>query len=246
MAETRTTEKPRSEPEAPVVSAAEFAELRSQFAALAGKYDELKQATGGVTLLPADEVPIYEIGEGSYYSPDDAFYPPGVQIEDITGSIVPNEQMIPLNEPAERRMSAYLTQLQRFGTSTANNHEMFLEAAMMVAHTFDAKGMNPVDGKLEFNRRVLDEISRLQMKQRGMLPDNTPRLAVMPQRHGPVPMMSNTRIRDADANGLYDRVGAPAPQRGPVHTRVARGPVAAANKAVPAMGTVNNQTLGRP
>ena len=66
------------------------------------------------------------------------------------------------------------------------------------------------------------------------------------QRHGPVPMMSNTRIRDADANGLYDRVGAPAPQRGPVHTRVARGPVAAANKAVPAMGTVNNQTLGRP
>lgn len=226
-------------------SAREFAEMRAQLALLTGKYNELKQATGGVTLLSPEEVPIYEIGEGGYYSPDDVLYPAGVQIEDITGSIIPNEQMIPLNAPAERRMRAYLAHLDSIAPSAANNSEMFLEAAMMVAHTFDARNRNPVEAKLEFNKLVLEEVTRLQMKQRGMLPDNTPRLAVMPQRQGPVPMMSNTRIRNGDANGLYDRVGAPAPQRGPLHTRMRAAAVDPANKAAPPMGTVQNQTLGR-
>lgn len=227
-------------------SAREFAELRQQLVALTGQYNELKQATGGVTLLSPEEVPIYEIGEGGYYSPDDVLYPAGVQIEDITGSIIPNEQMIPLNAPAERRMAAYLAHLDKLAPGATNNSEMFLEAAMMVAHTFDARGRNPVEAKLEFNKLVLDEMGRLQMKQRGMLPDNTPRLPVMPQRQGPVPMMSNTRIRNADGNGLFpDRVGMPAPQRGPLHTRVRAAAVDPANKAAPPMGTIQNQTLGR-
>ncbi len=224
-------------------SAAEFAELRNQLVALTGKYNELKQATGGVTLLAPEEVPIYEIGEGGYYSPDDVLYPAGVQIEDITGSIVPNEQMIPLNGPAERRMAAYLNSLPRGGNTPS--HELIIEAAAMVLPAFNAQGRDPLEARTELHSAILDQAMRLRMKQTGMLPDNTPRLPVMPQRSGPVPMMSNTRIRTGDANGLYDRIGAPAPQRGPVHTRVRAAPVAPANKAAPPMGTIQNQTLGR-
>lgn len=229
-------------PEAAGPSAAEFAEMRRALVALTGRYNELKEATGGVTLLAPEEVPIYEIGEGGYYSADDVLYPAGIQIEDITGSIIPNEQMIPLNAAAERRMSAYLQSLPRGGGAT--NHELLLEAAMMIAHTFDAKGRDPVAAKLEFNKLVLDQASRLQMKAAGMLPgEGEPRLAVRPQRTGAVPMMSNTRIRAGDQFGV-GQFAAPL-ARGPVQTRVRAQPLAAAQKAAPPMGTVQNQTLGR-
>ena len=190
-AEVEFRGEPKEMPSGPTQEQFQF--ILQQLAELTGKYNSLKQATGGVELLAPEEVPIYEIGEGGYYSADDVLYPAGIQIEDVTGSIVPNEQMIPLNEAAERRMQAYLETLP----------------------------------------------------QAGMMPGNDQhRLAVRPQRAGPVPMMSNTRIREGEVHGLGHVMG-PAPGRGPVRTRVRAQPLAAAQKAAPPMGTVQNQTIGR-
>ena len=78
------------------------------------------------------------------------------------------------------------------------------------------------------------------------LADLTPRLPVRSQRSGPVPMMSNTRIRQGDVFDRGHLAGtAPMPQRGPTHTRVRSQPLAAAQKSAPPMGTVHNDTIGR-
>ncbi len=248
MAKPRASARPAPMPETPYTdvrgpTAQEFAELRHQLVALTGKYNELKQATGGVTLLPPEEVPIYEIGEGGYYSPDDVLYPAGVQIEDITGSIIPNEQMIPLNEAAERRMAAYLQSLPRGGNTPS--HELIIEAAAMVLPAFNAAGRDPLEARTELHSAILEQAMRLRMKQTGMLPgDDSPRIPLrMPQRQGPVPMMSNTRIRQTDAGDRF--IPGPAPARGPAHTRVRSQGLAPAQKAAPPMGTVQNQTIGR-
>lgn len=237
----RVSDQPNPEP---AVSAHEFHELRKQLVGLTHKYNELKEATGGVTLLAPQEVPIYEIGEGGYYSPDDVLYPAGVQIEDITGSIIPNEQMIPLNEPAERRLEAYLRSLPQGGHTPS--HELIIEAAAMVLPSYDASGKDPLEAKAALQHAILDQAMRLRMKQQGMLPDNaSPRLPVRGQRPGPVPMMSNTRIRQTDFDGGRGVLPGPAPARGPLQTRVRAAPLAAAQKSAPPMGTVQNQTIGR-
>ena len=226
-------------------SAADFAAMRVQLATLTHNYNELKAATGGVTLLAPEEVPIYEIGEGGYYSADDVMYPAGIQIEDVTGAIIPNEGMIPLNAPAERRMEAYLRSLPKGGHTPS--HELIIEAAAMVLPSYDAAGRDPLEAKTALHSAILDQAMRLRMKQQGMLPGNdAPRLAVRPQRSGPAPMMSNTRIRQGD---VFDRghLAGPgsAPARGPIQTRVRAVPLAPAQKSAPPMGTVQNQTIGR-
>ena len=224
-------------------TAEQFEEMHRQLLELTGKYNELKQATGGVTLLSPEEVPIYEIGEGSYYSADDVLYPPGVQIEDLTGTIVPNENMIPLNEPAERRMSEMLQSLPRGGNTPS--HELIIEAASMVLPAFDPAGKDPLEARAELQRMILDQAMRLRMKQVGMLPgEASQHLPVRPPRSGPVPMMSNTRIRQGDVYGQH--LPGPAPGRsGPARTRVRAQPVSASQKAAPPMGTIPNQTIGR-
>ena len=236
-------EPPRSAAAGP--SAEEFAFLRQQLVDLHGKYNDLKEATGGVTLLAPEEVPVYEIGEGGYYSADDVLYPAGVQIEDITGTIIPNEQMIPLNAAAERRMDAYLDRLPQGGTTPS--HELIIEAAAMVLPAFDASGKDPHEARAELQRQILDQAMRLRMKQAGMTPQDQPaRLAVRGARNGPVPMMSNTRIRQGDS---FDRTNlaatAPMPSRAPAQTRLRSSPLAPSQKAAPAMGSVQNQTIGR-
>ena len=219
--------------------------MRKQLVELHGKYNELKEATGGVTLLPPEEVPIYEIGEGGYYSPDDVLYPAGVQIEDITGTIIPNEQMIPLNVAAERRMEAYLQTLPQGGTTPS--HELIIEAAAMVLPAFDASGKDPLEARAELQKMILDQAMRLRMKQAGMLPGNDqPRLQVRPARQGDIPLMSNTRIRQG---AMHERgvnpLPGPAPSRGTLRTRVRSEGLAAAQKSAPPMGTVQNETIGR-
>ena len=240
-AEVEFRGEPKEMPSGPTQEQFQF--ILQQLAELTGKYNSLKQATGGVELLAPEEVPIYEIGEGGYYSADDVLYPAGIQIEDVTGSIVPNEQMIPLNEAAERRMQAYLETLPQAGTTPS--HELIIEAASMVLPSFDASGKDPLEARAELQKQILDQAMRLRMKQAGMMPGNDQhRLAVRPHRAGPVPMMSNTRIREGEVHGLGHVMG-PAPGRGPVRTRVRAQPLAAAQKAAPPMGTVQNQTIGR-
>ena len=243
-AQARAPERERPAP-APGPTAQQFEQMRRQLVELTGAYNELKQATGGVTLLAPEEVPIYEIGEGGYYSADDVLYPAGVQIEDITGTIIPNEQMIALNPAAERRMSSYLQQLPEGGTTPS--HELIIEAAAMVLPAFDASGKDPLEARAELQRQILDQAMRLRMKQAGMTPgDATPRLAVRPQRSGPVPMMSNTRIRQGEVFDRGHLAGtAPMPSRGPSHTRVRSQGLAPAQKSAPPMGTVQNDTIGR-
>ena len=249
MATKRSAAKPRAvdrDPpaaHAPGPTAQQFEAMRRELVALHGKYNELKEATGGVTLLAPEEVPIYEIGEGGYYSADDVLYPAGVQIEDITGTIIPNEQMIPLNAAAERRMAAYLTQLPRGGGAVSA--ELWIEATAAVLPTFDGSGMSPTERDAELHRLVLQQVNLTRAKEMG-LADLTPRLPVRSQRSGPVPMMSNTRIRQGDVFDRGHLAGtAPMPQRGPTHTRVRSQPLAAAQKSAPPMGTVHNDTIGR-
>ena len=251
MATKRSAAKPRAvdrDPpaaHAPGPTAQQFEAMRRELVALHGKYNELKEATGGVTLLAPEEVPVYEIGEGGYYSADAVLYPAGVQIEDITGTIIPNEQMIPLNAAAERRMNAMLQALPRGGHTPS--HELIIEAASMVLPSFDGTGKDPVKAREELQRQILDMATRLRMKAAGMLPgDDSPRLRVQGERRGPVPMMSNTRIRQGDVFDRGHLAGtAPMPQRGPTHTRVRNQPLAAAQKNAPPMGTVHNETIGR-
>lgn len=251
MANRRPAAKPRAvdrDPpaaHAPGPTAQQFEAMRRQLVELTGAYNDLKQATGGVTLLAPEEVPIYEIGEGGYYSADDVLYPAGVQIEDITGTIVPNEQMIPLNAAAERRMNAMLQALPRGGNTPS--HELIIEAAAMVLPAFDASGKDPQKAREELQKQILDQAMRLRMKQAGMLPgDDSPRLRVQGERRGPVPMMSNTRIRQGEVFDRGHLAGtAPMPTRNAPHTRVRSQGLAAAQKSAPPMGTVQNDTIGR-
>ena len=117
----------------------------------------------------------------------------------------------------------------------------------MVLPAYNASGRDPLEAKAELQRQILDQAVRLRMKQNGMLPGNAdPRLQVRsPHRVGPVPLMSNTRIRQTDFDGGRGVLPGPAPSRGPLHTRVRAPALSASQKAAPPMGTVANQTIGR-
>jgi hypothetical protein len=76
---------------------------------LANQNEQLQRAVDG-GVLPEDERPMYELTQ-PYMSPDDVYYPEGVQFVDVTGTIVPNEFMIPLNAPAQERYTEYMNSL---------------------------------------------------------------------------------------------------------------------------------------
>lgn len=195
-------------------------------------------AGGGMELLPPEEMPIFEVGPGGYYSADDCLYPEGVIIEDITGRMPLNEQLVPLNEPAEERLEMYLRSLPQHGTPS---HEFVLEAAFrqlgdLAGNTGDRAG---------FFARVLEDAAKLRMTQLGLLPGQEAPRAASPRtaaERSHVPIMSNTRIRH-DAGPLGHVPQAPL-GRGAVQTRMRAPAAAPAHKAAPPMGTVASTNIG--
>jgi len=196
-----------------------------QFFALQRELEQLRQVVArNVDAMP--EEPFYECIE-PFYSADDVYYPAGARFVDVTGEMVPNEQMIPLNAAAEERMSEYLASLphaQR--TPTLEN---LVQAAMKVR---PREGDDP---KLmaEFQSRMLREAIELQHGVSAEhLSPASPR--PVPRSRANVPMMPNTRIVGGE------------PSRGarPGATRFMQEPVAAANKTTRAMGTVQSNPLG--
>jgi hypothetical protein len=217
-----------------------IAALEAALEGMAAKFGALTQATGGVTILPPEEMPIFEVGPGGYYSADDQLFPEGTQIEDVTGRMGLNENLIPLNEPAEDRIIRYVSALPKQGTPM---HEYIIEAAARVLPTLSGTADTP-EARAEINGKILEVASQLSLKARGLMPDDgSPRIPVRaPQRAGHTPIMPNTRIRH-DQSPL-SHLAAPLPQRAPQVTRVRQGAAAAASKHTPPMGTVANKTLG--
>lgn len=169
---------------------AQLADLTGKFMAISDDYERLKKSSGSVVILEPGEAPVYEVGGTGFFSSDCIYYPAGAQFEDITGQLVPNEELIPLNMPAEDRMRAYLQRLPN-GQRTPSL-DLIIEASMAMSpgKTDDPKA------KAEYHGRVLQRALELQWQQNGLLPGDHPRPAEirLPQRSGNVPMMGNTKV----------------------------------------------------
>jgi hypothetical protein len=218
-----------------------IATLQGQVADLSQRFGELAAHASSMEFLPPEDVPVFEVGPGGYYSADDVLYPEGVQVEDITGRMPLNEQLIPLNEPADRRIAKYLNSLPQHGTP---NHEFVIEAAFRQLAQLQGMGDTP-EARAAFGERVLMDAGQIKMKQLGLQPGDAGMRAPAAPAHRPgnVPLMSNTRIRH-DASPL-GHTAPPAPGRGPVQTRQRAPAAAPAHKVAPPMSTVRTDNLGR-
>lgn len=69
-------------------------------------------------IIPPDAGPIYRIGAGCFFGPDDRLYTEGAIIELMHGE-EPNLEMEPMNESAKSAMKAYLMKLDDEGRKVA-------------------------------------------------------------------------------------------------------------------------------
>lgn len=108
--------------------------MGQQLQELAARNQDLEAAnevilSGGV--LPDDEQPRWEvINCQGYWSPDCVYWVEGSQFTDITGTIPPCENFLPLNRAAEERMDAWLKALP--GQVKTPPIEFILESAMQL------------------------------------------------------------------------------------------------------------------
>jgi|SRR5579862_1116542 len=231
----------------PAAADEEIRALRAELARRNHHIAALEQATGGLTVLEPEERPVYEMLE-PWFSPDCVYYPTGAQVEDITGTIVPNEHMVPLNAAAEARMMEYLSALPDSGTLP---RDLLIEAAMQIR---PREGDDP---RLvaEYHGRVVERAMELKYMREGRIkpgPGEKPpvRMPVrLPTKPGHVPVMANVRIREVHQEdrfgGYRDRfMPGTLPQR-PANVTRQRAPAqSAAEKSAPVMGTVASQPLG--
>lgn len=195
------------------VSAKEFRALQRQIAeqneALAliaqQKADLERAANGGV--LPEHEQPRYLLAQ-PYYAPDDVYYPEGFIINDVRGDIIPNEFMIPQNEPAQVRYDEYMNSLPLPGRQPTL-HEMIDIAAKVTQQL----GPN-VSGEAVQLALLTALTSKMKDPARGTGQFN-PATRLTPNPN--VPLMPNTNIVE---NGTPMRPAAPA-RKGPQRTRAA-------------------------
>ena len=205
----------------------QVAALQQQLGAVTKKLAELssenvalKKTVGEqVTILAPGDAPVYELS-GPYFSPDDVYYPEGVQFEDITGTITPNDVMIPMNAAAEKRVRDWMAR-QPSKTRTPPL-ELIVQASMELRPKEGEDSRSLIDQQTLVLRRALE----LHHERMGISPAQSERGSVLPRRADPnVPLMSNTRI-----NGS-------AGQRHQQATRLREAAVAPADKSVPPMGT---------
>lgn len=201
--------------------------LAQSEAARSAAEQQMATMTGPAMLAPG-EAPVYELAS-PYFSPDDVFYPEGAQFEDITGRIIPNEAMIPMNEPARKRVAEWIN--SQPGKARTPPLELIMQAAME---------LRPKEGAAEMPVSDFMQAVMARAIERHYGPNATEdmrKAPTMPRRADPnVPLMSNTRINN--------QVGAGA--RTPA-TRLRQAPIAPANKAAPPTGGVStNLGSGAP
>ena len=156
--------------------------MRSQIAALEKANASLLEkvhAAGAmrpaVQMLSTEEQPVYEIVNEAFYSPDDVLYPVGTQFADVTGMIIPNENMHPLNEPAKRRIQHWMDSLPVAGAQPSIEH--ILQAAMEMR---PREGESPLS-MIEFQTATIKRA--MEIKYNGQ--SNAPRPATLPVRAKP-------------------------------------------------------------
>ena len=198
--------------------------------------------------LPPDETPVYELIQ-PWFSPDCVYYPAGTQVEDITGTITPNEHMVPLNAAAETRMLDYLSTLPDSG---ALSTEHIVQAAME---------MRPREGDdprlvAEYHGRVLQRAMEIRFEREGKLAPRpgerpAPRMPLrLPTRPGTVPVMGHTRIRNVEpderlSDAYRGRFAPGAPLARPAAaTRQRSAPVSAAQREAPVYGGPSSSNIG--
>lgn len=178
---------------------------------------EKRAGEAPVYLQPGD-APLYELA-APYFSPDDVYYPEGAQFEDITGLIVPNEVMIPLNEAARQRVDEWLAS-QPSATRTPPL-DLIIQSAME---------LRPRQGDAEMpHKEFMQAVMASAIEKHyggGAAKGELSRPPTRPQRPDPnIPLMSNTKINN--------QVGAGSR---PAATRLRQAAVDPANKAAPPTG----------
>lgn len=201
----------------------QIAEVLRRLSALESENIALKQEVATRGDFPTTN-PVYEILAPGFYSKDDVYYPEGAQVEDLTGEMVPNECMVPLNAAARERSAAYLASLPD-GKRTPNL-DTIVESAMKLR---PREGDDPALMAV-FQSRMLEAALIAQYGGGGGTGREAPQVPV--KRSG-VPMMSNTRIVGHDHPGIALN-----------STRLARAGLPAALKTTRAMGTVQSTPLG--
>jgi hypothetical protein len=179
--------------------------------------------------LPPGETPAYEL-TAPFFAPDDVWYPEGAQFEDVTGFLIPNETMVPLNAAAERRVLAWRESLP------SKDRRPPLELVVQAATELRPREGDPELSHKDFQKAVMIRAVELHYSNLGISPDDArARMPAIPTRPDPnVPLMSNTRI-----NGQMGRAAhQPA-------TRLRQAPVAPADRDAPPMGTSQSTNLGR-
>lgn len=198
------------------------AEILRQIAELRAKNADLEARLQTSTDFPTTN-PVYEILEPGFYSSDDVYYPVGAQVEDLLGTMIPNECMVPMNAAARERSEAYIASLPE-GRRTPNLGTI-VETAMKMR---PREGDDP-NRMADFAGRLLAEAFRADY---GADPSGGRSAPQMPVKRDGVPLMPNTRI---------GKGGSP---QAPGSTRVARLPLPPGLKTTRAMGTVQSNPLG--
>lgn len=206
------------------VSPADLAEVLRRISALEGENQALRQEVALREDVFPTKNPVYEILDPGFYSKDDVYYPAGAQVEDLTGVMVPNECMVPLNAAARERSEAYIESLPQ-GKRTPNLDTIVETAMRMRPREGDDPAM-----MAQLQANMLTAALAAQYGVTGQGGRDTPRAPV--KREG-VPMMPNTRIVGHEHPGLATRA-----------SRLAMAPLPAALKTTRAMGTVQSNPLG--
>jgi len=206
-------------------------EVAAENAALKAKLAEQERQiqalmNGGVALDEAGqkwvgEMPQYKLIK-PFYGPNDVFYDPegGDEIIEWTG--IPNEAMEPLNEPAKKRMEAWLNSMPGGKQPQLGD---IAQAAMMIRPRY-----GDVDPPFAEFQAAVTKLARELMRKREGLPaeETTVRL---PQKVDDIPLMGNSQGARKKITDAVKAVPAP-PRKG-----------ASARKRI--MGnTVETPTLG--
>lgn len=214
-----------------------------ELAALRAQVSRLTEIVEQVTSVPEDDdpYPLYEVGQGGYFSRDCVNYPPGAIFRDKTCNIVPNQEWKPLNEAAMRNMAAYEASLPDKGLlSPKERDELIPQAEMELRQrefsSQEAKHLAVMERALYLKRRLDGGMAALRGR-----PDPN------------VPMMSNVRIQRNDVTDraaighpgrMFPGGARPTPHPTYSETELYRGPTPAANKDAPVFTGVQSQTLG--
>lgn len=199
--------------------------LQQKNATLESRNAQLAQITQGRVELPEHEQPQYLL-TAPYYSPDDVYYPEGVEIRDVLGTIIPNEHMIPKNQAAHVRLEAYLSRLP--SATKTPTMDLIIQAAM---EERPREGDDPA-AVAQYYGRVLARAKQLQMEGAGA--GMTDRIGHMPAQLKAQTIMPNTRIS-----------GQPSYRR-QAQTALHADAVMPANSGVPAIGSSRSDLLGNP